>query len=67
MLAPKGDRRSEANLASQRCQQCGECFEPSRPHQRFCRPSCRRAAFTDRGQRRLPLGELDELFEKPFE
>ena len=25
-------------------------FEPTRPHQKFCRPSCRRAAFTGREQ-----------------
>ena len=45
-----------------RCRHCGEAFEPTRPHQQFCQPSCRRAFFTRRPvQRRLPL-DPDDLF-----
>ena len=36
------------------CETCGAEFEAMRPHQRFCRPSCRKAAFEER-QRDLPL------------
>jgi hypothetical protein len=37
---------------------CGEAFERTRAHQRYCKPSCRKAAFTDgrRSQRcRCPI------------
>jgi hypothetical protein len=47
---------------------CGDVFEPTRPHQKFCRPSCRRAAFTGRRkQPRLPVGDPEDLFRVPFE
>jgi uncharacterized OB-fold protein len=59
--------RSERVLAS-RCGHCGEVFEPTRPHQKFCKPSCRRAAFTGRREQpRLPVGDPDDLFRVPFE
>ena len=45
---PIRETRSERVLAS-RCGQCGETFEPTRPHQRFCRPSCRRATVAAGG------------------
>ena len=41
------ETRSERVLTS-RCGHCGDTFEPTRPHQKFCKPSCRRAAFTGR-------------------
>ena len=32
------------------CRACKAAFEPTRPHQRYCRPSCRMAAFKARVQ-----------------
>ena len=66
MTAPTVDCPAERVLAL-RCAHCGHVFERLRPHQKFCRPSCRRAAFTRRGQRRLPFDDLDHLFDVPFE
>ena len=80
MPTPRRETRSERVLTS-RCGHCGETFEPTRPHQRFCRPSCGKAAFT--GRRRSvviysnrpvvdeepPDSTTDphELFRTPFE
>ena len=35
----------------QPCAGCGQGFEPIRPHQKFCRPSCRLAAWKARPAR----------------
>ncbi len=67
MNAPAEEYAPERVLAS-RCGHCGETFEPTRPHQRFCRPSCRKAAFTGRTEQpRLPTPDPHELFRTPFE
>ena len=67
MSAPNRETRSERVL-TRACQHCGETFEPTRPHQKFCRPSCRRAAFTKRDQQpRLPVGDPEDLFCVPSE
>ena len=36
------------------CRNCGQPFERVRPHQAFCRPSCRKAHFDQRRERRRP-------------
>jgi hypothetical protein len=47
---------------------CGRMFEPPRPHQKHCKPSCRMAAFKARTDRPVLPGLLeDELFRVPFE
>jgi hypothetical protein len=47
---------------------CGRMFEPTRPHQKHCRPSCRKAAFNARAERPSLPGMLEgELFRMPFE
>jgi hypothetical protein len=38
------------------CETCGEQFEPLRPRQRHCRPSCVERA----GERALPLFAVEE-------
>ena len=61
------ETRSERVLTCP-CRYCGEHFEPVRPHQHFCKPSCRRAAFTGRTEQpRLPSSDPHELFRTPFE
>jgi hypothetical protein len=49
------------------CGACGGQFKPIRRHHRFCRPSCRRAAFERRRDRReaqrVQLGVAWQLFE----
>jgi hypothetical protein len=43
-------------------------FEPTRPHQKHCKPTCRLAAFKLRaGRPTLPTMVEDELFRVPFE
>ena len=50
------------------CYHCGLMFEPTRPHQIHCKPSCRMAAFKARAERRVLPGLLeDRLFLVPFE
>lgn len=53
------DGRSTGRTRSRRrCAACGALFQPVRPHQRFDRTSCRKAAFVERHQPRaaaLPL------------
>ena len=67
VVPPKRESRSERVLTS-RCGHCGDVFEPTRPHQRFCKPSCRKAAFTGRQpQPRLLSMDPHELFRTPFE
>jgi hypothetical protein len=67
MSAPNRVMRSERVLTS-RCDHCGDAFEATRPHQRFCKPSCRKAAFTGRQvQPQLPTTDPHELFRTPFE
>ena len=44
------------------CYHCGLMFEPTRPHQKHCKPSCRMAAFKARTER-----PVDDLFRVPFE
>ena len=49
---------SSRTVSRRRCGYCGELFKPVRPHQRFCKPSCRWLAFVKRRQpqpRTLPL------------
>jgi hypothetical protein len=61
------DRHAERVL-TRPCRHCGQIFEAVRPHQHYCKPSCRRAAFTGRQvQPRLPIGDADDLFQVPFE
>ena len=49
------------------CYHCGRMFEPTRPHQKHCKPSCRMAAFKARTDRPLLPGPLeDELFRVLF-
>jgi hypothetical protein len=45
--APAAARAGERVL-TRRCGHCGRLFEPTRPHQRHCRPSCRIAAWKAR-------------------
>jgi hypothetical protein len=33
--------RAPQRVVDRICQHCGHPFDPVRPHQRFCRPSCR--------------------------
>jgi len=47
-----GDRPAERVL-TRSCNWCGLPFEQIRRHQRYCRPSCRRAAFSQRPARPL--------------
>jgi len=43
-------------------------FRPVRPHQRYCKPSCRLAAFKRKASRpQLALSVEDELFRLHFE
>jgi hypothetical protein len=58
MSGPNRETRSERVLTS-RCGQCGEPFAPARPHQRFCRPSCRLSHFKVMRQPALPLTHLN--------
>ena len=44
------------------CYHCGLMFEPTRPHQIHCKPSCRMAAFKARTE-----WPVDDLFRVPFE
>lgn len=49
MLTP--DRRDDRPAERSRmrpCVHCGASFQPSRKHQRHCRPTCRVAAFEAR-------------------
>jgi uncharacterized OB-fold protein len=62
MSAANQETRLERVLTS-RCGHCGETFEPTRPHQRFCRPSCRQAAFT--GRRRVIYSNRPVVDEQP--
>jgi hypothetical protein len=48
------DRHAERVLEN-RCAFCLQPFEPTRPHQRFCRPSSRKAHFDQRRERRPDL------------
>ena len=48
------------------CGQCGEGFSPTRPHQKFCRPSCRMAYFKAKAERQAVDTDAD-LFRVPFE
>jgi hypothetical protein len=67
MVKRTADRPGE-RVRTLRCAHCGEDYTPLRRHQRFCRPSCRLAAFrAPCGQRRLPLDDPDDLFRVPFE
>ncbi len=67
MTGPARETRSERVLTNA-CRHCGEQFRPTRPHQAYCRPSCRRAAFTGRQTPRpLPFDSDDDLFRVPFE
>ena len=43
---PVSDRPAERVL----CRNCGQPFERVRPHQAYCRPSCRKADFDRRHQ-----------------
>lgn len=43
-LAEIGDRRSQ-RVVARNCEYCRAPFEPVRPHQKFCRPSCRWESF----------------------
>ena len=49
--SPVADRLAECVL----CRNCGQPFERVRPHQAFCRPSCRKADFDRRRERRPDL------------
>ena len=50
------------------CYHCGLMFEPTRQHQKHCKPSCRMASFKTRAERPVLQGLLeDELFRVPFE
>ena len=51
MPNPVADRLTERVL----CRKCGQPFERVRPHQAFCRPSCRKADFDRRRERRPDL------------
>jgi hypothetical protein len=66
MAATDTDHRAERVLLVP-CRQCGTDFTPVRPHQRFCRPSCRLAHFKVAPQPRLPLADPEDLFRVPFE
>jgi hypothetical protein len=48
------------------CAYCGESFDRTRPHQRFCRTACRCAYFRTRGVARASR-DRDELGRTPFE
>jgi hypothetical protein len=39
-IEPGTDHVSQ-RLVGRTCRRCGDAFDPVRPHQRFCRPSCR--------------------------
>ena len=41
------------------CQQCGECFEPKRPHARFCSDRCRSSDLSRwlNGSYAIPVAE----------
>ena len=66
MTAPQPERLADRERASRRCAYCHEPFAATRPLQKFCRLTCRRKAFTTRGQPRLPF-DTDRLFDVPFE
>jgi hypothetical protein len=66
---PAPDRETRAQrVVTIPCRQCGTAFTPIRPHQRFCRPSCRWAHFkVTQPPRLLPFDADDDLFRVPFE
>lgn len=51
MQGATGVSRSERVLRA--CEGCGAPFTPVRPHQRHCRPSCRKLTFERRQAARL--------------
>ena len=61
-----GETRLERVVAGT-CAHCGNVFEPARPHQRYCRPSCRQLAFTGRREPAQRADDPDALFRVPFE
>lgn len=63
-MTPRGEVRRAQRVVTRLCGYCGHAFEPVRPHQRFCRPSCRWGAFKRR--RVLPLFD-DDVSRAPFE
>jgi hypothetical protein len=69
MLSPDPAFESPAERVLKRpCYHCGRMFEPTRPHQKHCKPSCRMAAFKARADRPVVPGLLEnELFRVPFE
>jgi hypothetical protein len=65
MRGSEGETGAERVL-TRRCQQCREPFAPVRPHQHYCRPSCRLEAFKAR-QQRSGVDVETTLFRVPFE
>jgi len=47
VLDPVGER-VQTRSRTIPCAGCGQPFEPVRPHQKHCRPSCRMLAFKSR-------------------
>jgi hypothetical protein len=63
---PASHPKPGERVLARTCGHCGGAFEPTRPHQKFCRPSCR----LDHFKARLPLldaPEDDPLCRTPFE
>lgn len=58
------DRRSQ-RVVARPCRHCRAPFAPTRPHQTFCRPSCRWQAFRDRHA--TPEGEEGDRVFAGFE
>jgi hypothetical protein len=64
---PARETRAQ-RVVARPCGFCGERFEPVRPHQTFCRPSCRWHSFKARRQRPLlDVIDGDQLAAYPFE
>jgi hypothetical protein len=54
------DRAAERVL----CGFCQQPFRPTRPHQRFCRPSCRRDAFAVRQEEPDLFTDIHDAIER---
>ena len=66
-MSTEPNRETRSDAFTSRCGHCGDAFEPTRPHQKFCKPSCRRAAFTGRRSSAIGVSDPGDLFRVPFE
>jgi hypothetical protein len=66
-LGARGSQRVVDGAAWLPCRQCGTRFQPVRPHQHYCRPSCRWEAFKARQTRVVDAPDAERISRGLFE